>query len=71
MAFATFMVHVRAGASRSWPRSPASPSFEPPLGYLAIAVVLMLVGPGRIVGRLLLFGKGPIITPGNARRLSA
>jgi putative oxidoreductase len=70
MAFATFAVHVGQGhplvASK-----PGEPSFELPLAYLAIALVLLLVGPGRISVDSLLFGKGPIIKPDPARDLSA
>jgi putative oxidoreductase len=70
MAFATLMVHVRAGDPLV-ALEPGKPSFELPLAYLAIAVVLMLVGPGRISVDSYLFGKGPIITPDSARELSA
>ena len=68
MAFATFMVHVRMGHPFV---TQGGPSFESSLGYLAIALVLMLVGPGRLSVDALLFGKGPVIKPDHARELSA
>ncbi len=47
MAVAAGMVHIAQGhpfvASQ-----PGGPSFEPALGYLAIAVLLLLAGPGRM-----------------------
>jgi putative oxidoreductase len=74
MAFATFAVHIRMGhpfVAMNMPGEPYNPSFEPALGYLAISVVLLLVGPGRLSVDALLFGKGPIIKPDHARELSA
>jgi putative oxidoreductase len=70
MAFATLMVHVRAGHPLV-ASSHDGPSFELPLAYLCIALVLMLVGPGRISVDALLFGRGPIIKPDQARELSS
>ena len=37
---------------------PGGPSYEPALGYLAIAVTLLLVGPGKLSLDALLFGPG-------------
>ncbi|MBV8309662.1 MAG: hypothetical protein JO344_04595 [Planctomycetaceae bacterium] len=37
---------------------PGGPSYEPALGYLAIAVTLLLVGPGKLSLDALLFGLG-------------
>jgi putative oxidoreductase len=63
MAFATFMVHIRMG--HPFVADPAShgPSYEPALGYLAISVVLLLVGPGRLSVDAFLFGKEPAAKP--------
>ncbi len=57
MAVALGMVHLPQGhpfvAS-----PPGGPSYEPALGYLAIAVALLLVGPGKLSLDAWLFGRG-------------
>jgi putative oxidoreductase len=57
MAVALGMVHLPKGDPFvAFP--PGGPSYEPALGYLAIAVTLLLVGPGRLSLDALLFGRG-------------
>ena len=71
MAFATFGVHV-AGWVILWSiKIMVGQSFELPLAYLAIALLLLLVGPGRLSVDAFLFGRGPIIKPDPARELSS
>ena len=57
MAVALGMVHLPQGhpfvASQ-----PGGPSYEPALGYLAIAVALLLIGPGKLSLDSWLFGRG-------------
>ena len=71
MGFATFGVHVMSHHPFVADPAKPGPSYESSLGYLAIALVLMLVGPGRLSVDALLFGRGPIIKPDHARELSA
>lgn len=56
MAVATGMVYLAQGhpfvASQ-----PGGPSYKPALGYLAIAVLFLLAGPGRLSIDWLLFGR--------------
>ncbi len=62
MAVATFMVHVSQGhpfvAS-----SPGGPSYEPALGYLVMALALILLGPGRLSLDCLLFNRRDAAKP--------
>ena len=57
MAVALGMVHLPQGhpfvASQ-----PGAPSFEPARGHLAIAVALLLIGPGQVSSDAWLFGRG-------------
>ncbi len=69
MGFATFMVHVRMGH----PFVAADhngPSTESAAGYLAIAILFLIVGPGRLSVDSLLFGKNPVAKPDPARNLA-
>ncbi len=70
MAFATFMVHVRMGHPFVAGMDHGA-SYESALGYLAISVLFLIVGPGRLSVDSLFFGRGPIIKPDHARDLSA
>jgi putative oxidoreductase len=56
MAVAAFTVHIPAG--HPFVSSTGGPSYEPALGYLAIAISLLLVGPGRLSIDWCLFGRG-------------
>lgn len=71
MVVATFGVHVMMKHPFVGDPATHEPSYESSLGYLAIALVLMLVGPGRLSVDSLVFGRGPIIKPDPARELSA
>ena len=57
MAVAAGMVHIPAG--HPFVASGGGPSYEPALGYLAIAVLLLLAGPGRLSLDWPLFGRRP------------
>jgi len=54
MAFAAFGVHIPAGHPFV---SVGGPSFEPALGYLAVALMLILTGPGKLSVDYCLFGR--------------
>jgi len=70
MAFATFMVHIIHNHDPFVAKAPGGSSFEAALGYLAIAVLFLIVGPGRLSVDSLLFGRGPGVKPGHAQELS-
>ena len=70
MAFATFLVHVRMGHPFVGDPVTHGPSYESALGYLAIAVLFLIVGPGRLSVDALLFGKKPVHEPEPARDLA-
>ncbi len=57
MAFATFLVHVRMGHPFVADPTTHGPSYESSLGYLAIALLFLIVGPGRLSVDALLFGR--------------
>lgn len=69
MAFATFMVHVRMGHPFV-SSAPGGHSFESALGYLAISVLFLVVGPGRLSIDSALFGRGPVRKPTTAGELA-
>lgn len=62
MAAALGMVHIAQGHPFV-ATQPGGPSFEPALGYLAIAVLLLLAGPGRLSLDWLLFGRRGAVVP--------
>ena len=49
---------------------PGGPSVESAAGYLARAILFLLVGPGRLSVDSLLFGRGPVVQPDPARNLA-
>ena len=66
MAVATYKVAVVNHAP--FVASPGKPSYESAVGYLAVAVVFLVVGPGRLAIDSLLFGKHPVADPDPARK---
>jgi putative oxidoreductase len=53
MAVATLMAH----GAHPWVGSPGTPSKESAVGYLAVALTILLAGPGRLSVDALLFGR--------------
>lgn len=49
---------------------PGEASAEAASGYLALAILFLLVGPGRLSIDSLLFGRGPVVEPDSGRRLA-
>ncbi len=66
MAVAVGMVHISSGHPFV-AGPPSGPSSESALGYLAIALTLLLVGPGKISIDAWIFGRrdsSPLLNPG-------
>jgi putative oxidoreductase len=57
MSFATFLVHIASKHPFVADPTTHGPSFEASLGYLAIAVLFLLVGPGKLSVDAVLFGR--------------
>ena len=68
MAVATYTMAVKLGAP--FVGGPGNPSCESAAGYLAIAILFLVVGPGRLSVDSLLFGKNPVALPDPGRNLS-
>ncbi len=68
MGVATYTMAVKFGAP--FVGGPGKPSSESAAGYLAIAILFLVVGPGRLSVDSLLFGRGPVAKPDPARNLA-
>ena len=68
MAVATYTMFVTFKAP--YVGGPEGPSAESATGYLAIAILFLVVGPGRLSVDSLLFGKNPVAQPDPARNLA-
>ena len=68
MAVATYKVAIVNQAP--FVARPGESSYESAAGYLAVAVMFLVVGPGRLAVDSLLFGKGPVAEPDPARKLA-
>ncbi len=68
MGVATYMMAVKFGAP--FVGGPGNPSVESAAGYLGMAILFLVVGPGRLSVDSLLFGKNPVAKPESARNLA-
>ena len=68
MGVATYMMVAKFKAP--YVGGPGGPSAESAAGYLALAILFLVVGPGRLSIDSLLFGKSPVVETGAARNLA-
>lgn len=68
MAVATYTMAVKFHAP--FVGGPGGASAEAAAGYLAISILFLLVGPGRLSVDSLLFGRSPVIQPEPGRNLA-
>lgn len=69
MGVATYFMAVKFHAP--FVGGPGESSCESAAGYLAMAVLFLVVGPGRLSVDSLLFGRNPVARPEPARNLAA
>ena len=68
MGVATYFMAIKF--SNPFVGGPGTPSYEAASGYLAIAILFFVVGPGRLSIDALLFGKNPVVQADPARNLA-